>query len=96
MAGKRIPGKYESHSGVTTKALRLTFTDMRAVSGGPTTLHLYVDELDADTRYNLARSLVDWATRVEGEALGEIHKASQLALFEEHTAELNRFAPPDA
>lgn len=95
MAGKRVPGKYESHSGVSTRALRLTYTDMRATSSGPTTLHLYVDELDADTRYNLARSLVDWAVRVEREALNEIHESSQLALFEEHTVELNRFAPPD-
>lgn len=93
MAGKRIPGKYEGHSGVTTRALRITFTDMRATSGGPTTLHLYVDELDADTRYNLGRSLIEWAVRVEREALAEIAADSQLALFEEHTNELNRFAP---
>lgn len=76
-------------------SIRFTGADRIAHAGTKLTVWVELTELDADTRYGFARTIADWAHRVEAAALDEIHRDAQMVLFEAHTQELNRFAPPD-
>lgn len=86
--------QYEAHGTWGEHTLRFTGVDQASLAGAKVTVYIDIAALDPEERYNLGRSLSDWANRLTDRALGAMADEAQMALFAAHTAELNRFAPP--